>query len=277
MLSPGEIQFIRNGVKENIRVDGRSRLDFRPIILETGLLPQANGSARLVLDGTDVLVGVKAELGSPSLDIPDQGRVEVSVECCPSASPEFEGKGGNALNLELGRILERSLSYYSILNLKSLCLIPGKQCWVLYVDALVLDSAGNLLDAWSIATRAAFSNTKIPVINVMSSENELELDSEHMFSIDVKNVPVCVTFTMIGGLYVADSTLEEESCGDSRVSFFVTADGNIVTVQSSGGSLKRESLHSMTVDASQVGKFVIEKVASILEEQSKKSMTIGFL
>lgn len=46
MLSPGEIRFIRNSVVDDIRVDGRSRLDFRPLSLETGLLPQANGSAR---------------------------------------------------------------------------------------------------------------------------------------------------------------------------------------------------------------------------------------
>lgn len=32
------------------------------------------------MDGTDVLVGVKAELGTPSVDYPDQGRVEVTVE-----------------------------------------------------------------------------------------------------------------------------------------------------------------------------------------------------
>lgn len=87
-----------------------------------------------MLEGTDVLVGVKAELGTPSLDYPDQGRVEVTVEwyfvylffqqsfshffSCPSASPEFEGRGGSSLNLELGRALERSLSLPSVLDLK---------------------------------------------------------------------------------------------------------------------------------------------------------------
>jgi hypothetical protein len=37
---------------------------------------------------------------------------------CPSASPEYEGRGGSSLNLELGRMLERSLSLPSVLDLK---------------------------------------------------------------------------------------------------------------------------------------------------------------
>lgn len=110
MLSDGEVRFIRSGVLDDVRIDGRSRLDFRPLSVETGLLPQANGSARcvrsfilsgsaalarvniaplslfvvswcrVVLDGTDVLVGVKAELGTPLIERADEGRVEVSVE-----------------------------------------------------------------------------------------------------------------------------------------------------------------------------------------------------
>lgn len=45
-LSPGEIEFITEGIAEGIRVDGRGRLDYRPFGLETGIISQANGSAR---------------------------------------------------------------------------------------------------------------------------------------------------------------------------------------------------------------------------------------
>jgi exosome complex component RRP42 len=90
-LSQGEIDFIAEGIQQDIRVDGRGRLDYRPFSIETGIISQANGSARwvkfsqlltlrVVLEGTDVLVGVKAELEQPSLSRPNEGRVEVSVE-----------------------------------------------------------------------------------------------------------------------------------------------------------------------------------------------------
>lgn len=39
------------------------------------------------------------------------------------------------------------------LDLTALCVTSGKICWLLYVDALVLNMDGNVLDALSIASR----------------------------------------------------------------------------------------------------------------------------
>jgi len=39
------------------------------------------------------------------------------------------------------------------LDLTALCVTSGKICWLLYVDALVLNMDGNVSDALSIATR----------------------------------------------------------------------------------------------------------------------------
>lgn len=271
MLSDGEVRFIRSGVLDDVRIDGRSRLDFRPLSVETGLLPQANGSARVVLDGTDVLVGVKAELGTPLIERADEGRVEVSVECCPSASPEFEGRGGSNLNLELSRVLERALTAPGVLDLKSLNLIEGKQCWVIFIDALVLDSTGNLLDALALASRAALSNVKIPRVNVIGKGDDVELEIDHEASItfDVASIPISVTFTMIGPLYVADASLQEEACSDCKITFFVLPNGNIATIHSGSGSVRREVLHNMTVDAGSMGKLMVETMDKTLEAERK--------
>ena len=37
----------------------------------------------------------------------------------------------------LAKTLERAYNHKSAIDLKSLCILPGKQCWVLYIDALV--------------------------------------------------------------------------------------------------------------------------------------------
>ena len=59
-----------------------------------------------------------------------------AITCsCPSAAPEFEGRGGEALNLELACIVERMLA--KAIDRQKLCLIEGEQCWVLNIDALV--------------------------------------------------------------------------------------------------------------------------------------------
>ena len=80
LLSPGERQFVRDGIEADIRADGRSCLDAREFTVSTGLVAQASGSARVMLDTTDVLVGIKAEFGETEPGAPDRGRVLCSVE-----------------------------------------------------------------------------------------------------------------------------------------------------------------------------------------------------
>ncbi|GJN13562.1 hypothetical protein PR202_gb00280 [Eleusine coracana subsp. coracana] len=61
-LSEGEKHFIRGGIAQDIRTDGRRRLQFRALSVETGVIPQANGSARVRLGGTEVIASVKVGL-----------------------------------------------------------------------------------------------------------------------------------------------------------------------------------------------------------------------
>jgi hypothetical protein len=55
----GERVWIVQGVQQDLRTDGRCRSDYRPLEVEAGIIAQADGSARLHLGATDVLVGVK--------------------------------------------------------------------------------------------------------------------------------------------------------------------------------------------------------------------------
>lgn len=61
-------------------------------MLETGLINNAYGSARIRLGNTDVLVAVKAEIDKPLPSAPDRGRVQFFVDCSANATPEFEGR-----------------------------------------------------------------------------------------------------------------------------------------------------------------------------------------
>ena len=53
------------------------------------------------------------------------------------------------------------MTFFSIF-LQSLCVVERQQCWVLYVDVLILECGGNLYDAISIAVKAALFNVKLP-------------------------------------------------------------------------------------------------------------------
>ncbi|RLG93526.1 hypothetical protein DRO37_08070, partial [Candidatus Bathyarchaeota archaeon] len=52
-------QLIANGK----RLDGRGLLDYRPINIEIGLIEKAEGSARVSLGKTEVMAGIKIEVG----------------------------------------------------------------------------------------------------------------------------------------------------------------------------------------------------------------------
>ncbi|XP_066314381.1 threonine dehydratase 1 biosynthetic, chloroplastic-like [Miscanthus floridulus] len=89
-LSEGEKHFIRSGIAQDLRSDGRKRLQFRALSVQTRVIPQANGSARVRLGASEIIASVKAELGKPSILHPDKGKVSIFVDCSPTAEPMFE-------------------------------------------------------------------------------------------------------------------------------------------------------------------------------------------
>ncbi|CAI0378015.1 unnamed protein product [Linum tenue] len=162
-LSLGEKHFIKGGIDQNIRSDGRKRDYYRPIFVETGVIPQANGSARVRMGATEVIASVKAELGKPSALHPDKGKVVIFVDCSAVAEPTFEGRGGEELSAELSVALERCLlggtsGAGAGIDLTSLIVAEGKICWDLYIDSLVISSDGNLLDALGASIKVPYDD-----------------------------------------------------------------------------------------------------------------------
>ena len=72
------------------RLDGRSFDQFRKIEIETGVVNKAEGSARVKIGNTQVLVGIKIGIGEPFPDTPDTGVLSTTAEFIPLASPDFE-------------------------------------------------------------------------------------------------------------------------------------------------------------------------------------------
>lgn len=160
MASAAERAFIRDAVADDVRVDGRARTDFRPFTLKTSVVTQANGSARFKIDSTEVIVAVNAEIDRPDPLKPKLGKIVCSVECSSAAVSEIDGQKVQNWNALLSSELQKLLDNSSFIPLQALCLVPGKSCWTIYVDAVVLDSSGNTFDAITMACRAALLKTR---------------------------------------------------------------------------------------------------------------------
>lgn len=279
-ISQSEQRFVISGIEQNMRNDGRSRLDYRQFNVETSVQSQTNGSARVKLgQHTDVLVGIKVEVGEVNSDFPDQGILQVHVECLPSASPEFEGRGAEELNATLAATLSNLIRNSFAIDWKSLCITPGRQCWIVYVDCLVLDSSGNLLDALAIAVKSALFNTKVPKIEVIELENgmtEIEVsdDPSDFSKLNTSNVPISITMAKVGTKYIVDPSFQEELCMESRITIAINSKGNICSIQKGGGAasgINPSELNKMLQVARKIGMSLLERLNILLESQEKNA------
>ena len=61
-------------IKDGIRVDKRKLDDYRkPLSVELGVSNKAEGSARVIMGDTEVIAGVKMNVGTPYPDSQDEG------------------------------------------------------------------------------------------------------------------------------------------------------------------------------------------------------------
>ncbi|XP_071700877.1 uncharacterized protein [Rutidosis leptorrhynchoides] len=270
-LSVGEKHFIQGGISQDLRTNGRKRLSYRPIFVESGVIAQANGSAKVKMGKTEVIASVKAELGRPSSSAPDKGKVSIFIDCSPTAAPEFERRGGEELSMELSAALRQCLlggksGTGAGINLSSLSIVDGKVCWDLYIDGLVISMDGNILDALGAAIKAALSNTGIPKVNVASADEQPEVDvsDEEFLQFDTTAVPVIVTLTKVGRHYIVDATSEEESQMSSAVSVSINRQGLICGLTKRGGTVLDPSV---ILDMISVAKHVSEQLMNNLDSK----------
>uniref|UniRef100_A0A6B2E7S1 Ribosomal RNA-processing protein 42 n=1 Tax=Phlebotomus kandelakii TaxID=1109342 RepID=A0A6B2E7S1_9DIPT len=245
LLSDAEKTFIVHGVQEDFRTDGRTRRDYRPLEIETDVVSHTSGSARLRLANSDILVGIKTEIDTPFTDHHDEGKIEFFVDCSANATPEFEGKGGGDLALEIASALQKAYASPHAFDLRSLCILKHFQCWKLYVDILILECGGNLFDAVSLAVKAALFNTKIPKVSAVQVDGgnvELELtdDIHDCKRLSIERVPLLVTLCKIGDHSVVDPSAEEEECASAKlvvgVSYAESTDEGFVTMLRTSGA-----------------------------------------
>ena len=81
LLSKSEKEFISRGILEDLRADGRGKLDYRPVKLTLNPIPQSIGSARLKMGyGGDYMVAIRAEISRPDPETPEIGLFSCSVD-----------------------------------------------------------------------------------------------------------------------------------------------------------------------------------------------------
>jgi exosome complex component RRP42 len=234
------LQQIEKLIEKAKRLDGRGLNDYREIKLEQGLIEKAEGSARILLGKTEVLVGVKIETGTPFSDTPNDGVMTVNAELVPLASPTFEPGPPDENSIELARIVDRGIRESKAIDTKKLCIEPGKKVFVVFVDVYVLNHDGNLIDASALAAVSALLNTKMPNYEVKDGEIVIK---QGYTPLPMKSHPITVTLGKINNKLIVDPWLEEEQVMDARLTMAFNDEGNICATQKGGaGSFTQQQI-----------------------------------
>ncbi|MEM3402603.1 MAG: exosome complex protein Rrp42 [Candidatus Hadarchaeales archaeon] len=209
--------------REGKRIDGRKPDEFRKVTLEKGFLKSANGSARVKMGNTEVIVGVKLEKGEPFPDTPESGILVVNAELLPLADPTFEPGPPKEEAIELARVVDRGIRESEAIGLEKLAITPGEEVWAVFIDIDVLDHDGNMIDASALAAIAALSDVKPP-----------ESEEWKLQGFPLVKKPVAVTIAKINDVLMVDPTLEEELVMDARLTIVTTEEGDICALQKGG-------------------------------------------
>ena len=278
-----KVETLASLVRKGIRLNGRGLEDYRDISIELNYIPNAEGSALVKLGNTQVLVGVKLEVGTPYPDTPNEGTMVVSAEFVPTASPVFEPGPPDENAIELARVIDRSIRELKAIDLSKLVLIPGKKVWNVWIDIYVLDHDGNLIDASSIASLAALMVTKIPKAEV-TQEGEVKVDkTTYVGPLPMNHKVVTVTVGKLRDVLLVDPDLEEESVLDTKLVIAVSDDGRVAGIQKTGmGYLTKDEVLRIVDIALRKGKEIITKVDEAvskrkvkIEEESKETKEEG--
>lgn len=225
------------------RLDGRKLDEFRDIKIEVDTIERAEGSARVKIGKTDIIVGIKMELGEPFPDVPDQGMLRTGAEFSPIASPEFDPGPPSDDAIELARVVDRGIRESECIDLEKLCLKPGEQVWSVFVDIHMINHDGNLIDVSALAAVAALMRTKIPELEDGKINREKLKEK-----LPIKHIPITVTVGKISDKFLIDPTKEEEQVLDSKLTVAVMEDGKICAMQKSGDQGLSEEETSRMID-----------------------------
>jgi exosome complex component RRP42 len=219
---------------EGKREDGRKMDEFRKIEIIKNPIGKAEGSARVKMGDTDVIVGVKVDIGKPFPDKQEEGVLMVSAELSPMASPDFETGPPREESIELARVVDRGIRESKTIETDKLCIEKGEKVWMVFVDLQIINHGGNLIDACALAASAALQNAKMP-----DFDGEKVIYEKKSKKLPVKHKPVSVTLYKFKNPdknpgFLIDPTRSEEEFIETRITITTKDDGNVCAIQKGG-------------------------------------------
>jgi len=255
---------IEKYLAEGKRFDGRKLEDFRDIEIETGVSKNAEGSARVKLGKTEVIVGIKMNVSEPYADSPDKGNMMVTSEFLPLSSDRFELGPPKIESIELARVIDRAIRESKFIEFDKLCIKEGEKVWTIFIDIYMINADGNLLDAAGIGAVAALKDAKIPEYDEKEGKVSYGKWTDKKLSLK-KEFPLSITFYKIGESIIVDPTIEEEDASEVRITIG-SHKGSISSMQKGNAKeLKEEEMYKILDMNEKVWENLSKKIEKFLK------------
>ena len=218
------IETLKKMFEAGKRFDGRGLLDFRDMKVELDISNKAEGSARVKLGKTEVIVGVKLQTGEPYPDSLDKGNLMVSGDMLPMASPRFQAGPPDFFTAEPARLVDRAIRESKVIDLKQLVIKAGEKVWTVIIDVYPINDDGNFIDAATLGAIVALKNTLLPGID---KDGKIDYDKKTKDPLPlIKDVtPLSFTFYKLGNAILLDPTREEAETCEVRITFGISKVG----------------------------------------------------
>lgn len=213
-------------------------------------------------------------------------RLQFTVDPSCLAAARTEARGGEYFTEALADVLEEAYHGCGDVITNMDRLILSKQfMWKVYVDVVIQQYGGNIVDAIFIAVKAALLDTRITVLTLVPQDEgkfNIECDEStetNYFRLEAANAPLCISVNQIGKSIAVDCTEVEEAL--LRTALWIvmdqpesdrTSDDQIrlrLVKQMDPGGMDPRSISGMIDMAIRVGRNLHSSVNSRLEEIRK--------
>jgi exosome complex component RRP41 len=170
--------------KKGLRLDGRKIDELRPLKLEVGILPNADGSAYVEHGKNKILVGVfgPREMHPKHLSMADRMVIRCRYHMAPFSVPERKSPAPSRREIELGKVIRESLEP-SVFNdlyprtgvdvfIEVLQADGGTRCASITAASLALADAGIPMRDLVVACAAGKVDDQV-VLDLMDEEDKL--------------------------------------------------------------------------------------------------------
>ncbi|KAF9608078.1 hypothetical protein IFM89_006005 [Coptis chinensis] len=243
------LRFYERHLLESIRPDARPLGKARDTTMALGAVASADGSALVKIGHTTMLAAIKMEVMTPASESPGEGCIAIDFHmppiCSPLIRPGRPAEAAPVLSKQLTDIILSS----EMVDLKELCLIPGKAAWMAYLDIYCLDADGALFDAALLSAVAAFSHLCIPAVSVNDEGRVFAISEEQIEGKSLKEplnkgkrkltlscTPLALTCILHKKYILADPTAEEESIMETLATVVLDMSGRLVSFYKPGGT-----------------------------------------